>query len=145
MNVEVENILDQLYEADKAGIDQQEVFIELIHSMRTLRKERGLSQEVVGERMGGLSKARVSQIESINPVPNLQLQTLADYAEAIEGFVSIVVYKRNSYPTIMQERARRAQYDAGGTTYDVEFVSEDDELALEFEDYVTADPQSAQG
>ena len=133
------NVLDQLYEQDKAGIDQQEVFIELIHSMRTLRKERGLSQEQVGERMGGLSKARVSQIESINPVSNLQLQTLADYAEAIDGFVSIVVFKRDSYPTITEERARRAQYDTREATYDVELVSEDIDLAREFEEYVTSD------
>lgn len=135
------SILDQLYEQDKAGIDQQEVFIELIHSMRTLRKEHGLSQEQVGERMGGLSKARVSQIESINPVSNLQLQTLADYAEAIDGFVSIVVFKRDSYPTIAEERARRAQYDTREATYDVELVSEDIDLAREFEEYVTSDFQ----
>lgn len=102
------NILDELYEEDKAGIDQQEVFIELIHSLRSLRKERGLSQAAVGERMGGLSKARVSQIESISPVANLQIQTLADYAEAIGAYISIAAYKREAYPSINDERDRRA-------------------------------------
>lgn len=90
------SLLDQLYEEDKAGVDQQEVFIELVNNMRTMRKERGLSQAEVGERMGGLTKSRVSQIESITPVANMQIQTLADYAEAVDGFVSIAIYKRGS-------------------------------------------------
>ena len=89
----MKSILDELYEEDKSGIDQQEAFIELIHNLRSLRKERGLSQSTVGERMGGLSKSRVSQIESINPVANLQIQTLADYAEAIGAYISITAYK----------------------------------------------------
>lgn len=88
----MKSILDELYEEDKAGIDQQEAFIDLIHSLRSLRKERGLSQSTVGERMG-VSKSRVSQIESINPVANLQLQTLADYAEAVGAYISITAYK----------------------------------------------------
>lgn len=88
----MKSILDELYEEDKAGIDQQEAFIDLIHSLRSLRKERGLSQSTVGERMG-VSKSRVSQIESINPVANLQIQTLADYAEAVGAYISITAYK----------------------------------------------------
>lgn len=88
----MKSILNELYEEDKAGIDQQEAFIDLIHSLRSLRKERGLSQSTVGERMG-VSKSRVSQIESINPVANLQLQTLADYAEAVGAYISITAYK----------------------------------------------------
>lgn len=133
------SLLDQLYEEDKAGIDQQEVFIELVNNMRTMRKERGLSQTAVGERMGGLTKSRVSQIESIAPVANMQIQTLADYAEAVDGFVSIAIYKRDSYPSIAQERARRAQFDDYCDSVEVELSIEPADFELNVEEFEISD------
>lgn len=129
------SLLDQLYEEDKAGVDQQEAFIEFVSSMRSLRKERGLSQAEVGERMGGLSKSRISQIESIAPVSNMQIQTLADYAEAVDGFVSIAIFKRDSYPSIAQERARRAQFDDREASSEVELSIEPADFELNVEEF----------
>lgn len=87
----------KLIEEDRLEIDQEKILIDLARQLIHLRKKRNLSQSDLAKKLN-VDRSRISKMESVNPRRNLTVDSIAEYVNALDGIVHLVVFAEEDRP-----------------------------------------------